>query len=100
MSEEDNNPESEAAPQKAAIALSAGGIASNVPKIVASGKGDMAQKLLEYAESQGMVIEKNSDLTQILINLDLGDSVPEEVFMAVAEILYYIYEVNDSLKEG
>jgi flagellar biosynthesis protein len=86
--------------QKAAIAIGGTGRAANVPKILASGKGEMAQKLLDYAEAQGMAIEKNSDLAQILINLDLGDSVPEEVFMAVAEILYYVYEVNDSLKKS
>jgi flagellar biosynthesis protein len=98
LSEEEERPEASPSSQKAAVAIGSGGAASNVPKVLASGKGDMAQKLLDYAESQGMAIEKNSDLAQVLINLDLGDSVPEEVFMAVAEILYYIYEVNDSLK--
>ena len=88
VSEEEEAPTEPHTPkQKAAIALGGG---AGVPKILASGKGDMAQKLLDYAESQGMAIEKNSDLAQVLINLDLGDSVPEEVFMAVAEILYYI----------
>lgn len=87
------------APRKAAIALGgSGGKIDSIPKVIASGKGDLATKILEWAETQGLTIEKNSDLAQVLSNLDLGESVPEEVFMAVAEILYYIYEVNAELK--
>jgi flagellar biosynthesis protein len=85
--------------RKAAVALGgSNGLASHIPKILASGRGDMAQKLLDWADEQGLVIEKNSDLAQLLVNLNLGDSVPEEVFMAVAEILYYVYEVNAEFK--
>ena len=87
------------AQRKAAIALGGShGLASQIPKILAMGRGDMAQKLLDWADEQGLTIEKNSDLAQVLMNLNLGDSVPEEVFMAVAEILYYIYEVNAQFK--
>jgi type III secretion system FlhB-like substrate exporter len=60
----------------------------------------MAQKILDWADEQGLVVEKNSDLAQLLVNLNLGDSVPEEVFMAVAEILYYVYEVNAEIKSS
>jgi flagellar biosynthesis protein len=98
-------PNNERAPvkeaKKMAVALGGtGGVASNIPKILASGRGDMAQKLLDWADEQGLIIEKNSDLAQVLTSLNLGDSVPEEVFMAVAEILYYVYEVNDEIKNA
>lgn len=87
--------------KKTAVALGgSGGKLDSIPKVVASGKGDLATKILDWAEEQGLTIEKNSDLAQVLSNLDLGDSVPEEVFMAVAEILYYIYEVNAELKSN
>ena len=88
-------------PKKMAVALGGtGGVASNIPKILASGRGDMAQKLLDWADEQGLVIERNSDLAQVLSSLNLGDAVPEEVFMAVAEILYYVYEVNSDIKNA
>jgi flagellar biosynthesis protein len=86
--------------RKTAVALGGGGVASDIPKILASGRGDMAQKILDWADEQGLVVEKNSDLAQLLVNLNLGDSVPEEVFMAVAEILYYVYEVNAEIKSS
>jgi flagellar biosynthesis protein len=82
-----------------AIALGGSSGTQSVPKIVAQGQGDMAQKIIDWAEENGLAIEKDSDLAQVLINLNLGDSVPEEVFMAVAEILYYIFEVNKDLKD-
>lgn len=86
--------------KRAAIALGGtGGKLESIPKVLASGKGDIAKKILDWADEQGLAIKQDSDLAQVLINLDLGDSVPEEVFMAVAEILYYIFEVNASLKE-
>lgn len=85
--------------KQTAIALGGSkGKLDSIPKVVASGQGDLAQKIIDWAEENGLAIEQDSDLAQVLINLNLGDSVPEEVFMAVAEILYYIFEVNKSLK--
>jgi flagellar biosynthesis protein len=81
-----------------AIALGGSNQAQSIPKVLASGQGDMAQKIIDWAEENGLAIEKDSDLAQVLINLNLGDSVPEEVFMAVAEILYYLFEVNKDIK--
>ena len=96
---QENGPTQGVQKSKAAVALGGShGLASQIPKILATGRGDMAQKLLDWADEQGLTIEKNSDLAQVLVNLNLGDSVPEEVFMAVAEILYYVYEVNAQFK--
>lgn len=86
---------------KKAVAIGAKGFAgSDVPKVLASGRGDMAQKILDWADEQGLTVERDADLAELLVHLNLGDSVPEEVFMAVAEILYYIYEVNDGIKSS
>ena len=86
---------------KKAVAIGAKGFASSdVPKILASGRGDMAQKILDWADEQGLTVERDADLAELLVHLNLGDSVPEDVFMAVAEILYYVYEVNDSIKSS
>ena len=84
---------------KTAIALGKSTSAEAIPQVLATGKGDLAQRILDWADENDLAIEKNSDLAQVLINLDLGDSVPEEVFMAVAEILYYVFEVNNAQKE-
>lgn len=83
--------------RKTAVAIGGG---TGVPKVLATGRGDVAQRILDWAKEKGMAIEKDADLAQLLANLDMGDSIPEEVYMAVAEILYYIYEVNDGIKES
>jgi flagellar biosynthesis protein len=86
---------------KKAVAIGTKGFAgSEVPKVLASGRGDMAQKILDWADEQGLTVERDADLAELLVHLNLGDSVPEDVFMAVAEILYYVYEVNDSIKSS
>ena len=88
-------------PSKKAVAIGAKGFAgADVPKVLASGRGDMAQKILDWADEQGLSVERDADLAELLVHLNLGDSVPEDVFMAVAEILYYVYEVNDSIKSS
>lgn len=91
MKEDTNN-------SQTAIALGGSNQANSIPKVLAQGQGEMAQKIIDWAEENGLAIEKDSDLAQVLINLNLGDSVPEEVFMAVAEILYYIFEINKDVK--
>lgn len=71
-----------------------------VPRVMAAGKGEMARRIIELARENGLAIEKDTDLAQVLVQMDLGDRIPEALFMAVAELLYYVYEVNASMEEG
>lgn len=84
---------------RTAVALGGSSGMRAVPKVLAAGRGEMARHIVDWAKKSGLRVEKNSDLAEVLQNLDLGDSIPEEVFMAVAEILYYVYEINASIKE-
>ncbi len=86
--------------RKLAVALGHRQGIKDVPTVMASGQGEMARSILRLAKEQGLTIEENSDLAQVLVNLNLGDSIPEEIFAAVAEILFYVYEINSGLKEG
>ncbi len=84
---------------EAAVALGGSKLGRSLPRVVASGRGELARRIIERAQECGLAVEQNADLAQVLVQLDLGDSVPEEVFMAVAEVLYYVFELNASLKE-
>ncbi|MBF0245162.1 MAG: EscU/YscU/HrcU family type III secretion system export apparatus switch protein [Planctomycetes bacterium] len=83
-----------------AIALGAGRKPGGVPRVLASGKGQLAKSIVERAHERGLSIERDADLAQVLVQLDLGEHIPEELFMAVAEILYYAYELNEELKRS
>lgn len=69
------------------------------PRIVATGKGTLAEQILAIADAQGIKVRKDADLIEILSTLDVDSQIPLEAFAAVAEILSYVYAANASLKQ-
>lgn len=74
--------------------------ADRAPVVVASGQGHLADRILAAAEEAGVPIRKDSDLVEILAATEIGDEIPVEAFIAVAEILSYIYRKNGTLPPG
>jgi len=68
------------------------------PKVVAKGKGTIAEQIIKVAEAAGITIREDADLVEILEKLDLDTIIPLEAYAAVAEILNYIYKANAKLK--
>jgi len=64
--------------------------APGAPKVVATGRGLIGQKIIEAAESHGVPIEQNAPLAQALSTIELDDEIPEALYMAVAEILAFV----------
>ena len=64
------------------------------PKVIASGKGALAERILEIAFSSGVKVRKDEDLAELLSALEIGKEIPIEAFTAVAEILSYIYRTS------
>jgi flagellar biosynthesis protein len=65
------------------------------PKIVAKGRGYLADKIIEIAREHNIPIRQDKNLLQILSRLDLNDEIPTEVYKAVAEILAFIYRLSN-----
>lgn len=63
---------------------------TQAPQVVASGKGLMAEKIIETAKESDVPLYKDTDLTNTLMNLDIGDCIPPELYGVVAEILVYV----------
>jgi flagellar biosynthesis protein len=61
------------------------------PRITASGKGVIAQQILNIAFANGVKVREDSDLVEILSAIELDELIPLEAFTAVAEILNYVY---------
>lgn len=66
----------------------------DLPRIVASGRGAVAEQILEIAFARGVKVREDADLAEILSALEVDDSIPVEAIAAVAEILSYIYRTN------
>lgn len=67
---------------------------SSAPKVVASGRGWVAERILEAAFAHGVRVREDADLAEILAAVDLDEEIPVEAFVAVAEILRYVYAAN------
>lgn len=72
----------------------------NAPKVVAKGKGVIAEKIIELALKNNIPVKNDPALVEILSKLDIDEQIPTELYKAVAEILAFIYSANSRYREG
>jgi flagellar biosynthesis protein len=65
------------------------------PKVTASGRGTIAEKIIAIAEENGIPLKNDPELVQILSKLQVGAEIPVELYRAVAEILTFVYSLNE-----
>jgi flagellar biosynthesis protein len=65
-----------------------------LPRVVASGHGAVAARILDLAFASGVKVRADADLAEILAAVDLGTDIPPEAIVAVAEILAHVYRAN------
>jgi flagellar biosynthesis protein len=71
---------------------------SSAPRVVASGKGEIARKIIETAREAGVYIQEDPDLVELLAKIPLGQEIPTELYRTVAEVLAFVYKVNEQFK--
>ncbi|MCG3085233.1 MULTISPECIES: EscU/YscU/HrcU family type III secretion system export apparatus switch protein [Anoxybacillus] len=64
------------------------------PTVVAHGRGYVAEKIIELAKQNGVPIEQDAALVQHLLDLDLGDTIPPQLYAVIAEILILIEKME------
>ena len=65
------------------------------PMIVASGSGKVAENILQEAEKNKVPVYEDSKLATILTELELGDTIPEELYEAIARILIFVGDMDE-----
>lgn len=60
------------------------------PKIVATGRGVLAEKIIEKAKEANVPVHRDDKLAKTLSKLEIGDMIPPELYAAVAEILVFV----------
>lgn len=80
--------------RKEAIALSYNPGQHEGPKVIAKGKGVIADNILERAAQHNIPIYEDPNLLHLLGQLDLNESIPEELYQAVAEVFAFIYHLD------
>ena len=94
MSDSENNSESDDKKEAVAVALAHELVDDRPPKVVAGGRGHIAEQILEIAFANGVKVREDADLAQLLSSIDIDSEIPVEAFAAVAEILTYVYQAN------
>ena len=69
----------------------------DAPKVIASGKGVLAEKIIEKAKESDVPIHRDDKLADTLSRLEIGDMIPPELYEVVAEILLFV-DSMDKLK--
>lgn len=66
----------------------------SAPKVVAKGEGLIARNIVEKGKDEDIVIYEDANLVDSLIDLNVNEEIPEELYEAVAEIILYIYNLD------
>jgi len=77
-----------------AVALKYDGKKDKAPRVVAKGRGAIAEKIIDIAKAHHVPLYEDKNLIQILEALDLETEIPPELYRAVAEVLAFIYRLN------
>lgn len=78
-----------------AVALRYNKEKDKAPKVVAKGKGEIAQKIIQIAKENELPIKKDEDLVELLTKIDLDREIPPNLYKAVAEVFSFIYNITN-----
>ncbi len=64
------------------------------PQILAKGRGLVAQEIIKRAKESGIYVHESSELVALLMQVDLDDKIPPQLYVAVAELLAWLYHLE------
>jgi len=64
------------------------------PRVVAKGRGQIAQAIIERAHDAGVYVHESPELVALLMQVDMDDRIPPQLYLAVAELLAWLYRVE------
>jgi flagellar biosynthesis protein len=76
---------------KKAVALKYDPSSGSAPVVVAKGKGVIADEILRRAQDNGIPVQEDASLVEVLSKLDLEQEIPAELYRLVAEVLSFVY---------
>lgn len=82
--------------RKQAVALKYQAGTMDAPKVVAKGKGYVAENMLKTAREHDIPVQEDPSLVEVLGKLDLDQQIPPELYQVVAEILAFVYRMDKS----
>ncbi|TDA70147.1 MAG: flagellar biosynthesis [Clostridia bacterium] len=92
-----NAPE-ESGRRRAAAALRYDESRDNAPRVVASGRGVVAENIIRRAREAGIPVHEDAELVEALCRLRLDTEIPPELYLAVAQVLAFIFRLEAGAK--
>lgn len=81
-----------------AVALNYDG--DNAPKVTAKGSNELAEQIIELAKKHNVPLSENKELVTLLSTLELGEEIPEALYLAVAEVIAFAYMLKGKVPDG
>lgn len=85
--------------RREAVALSYQSEQATAPKVVAKGKGFIADNILEKAKDHDVPVQQDASLVELLSELNINEQIPEELYHVVAEVFAFIYKSDQQFKK-
>lgn len=73
---------------------------TQTPHVSAKGTGELAREIVAIAEAEGVPLCDNRALVELLVTLELGDEIPESLYIAVAYIIGFAYQLQGKAPSG
>jgi flagellar biosynthesis protein len=89
-------PERTPDPRQLAVAL-AYRDGDNAPRVVAKGRGLLAEEIIARAQGAGVYVHESPELVSLLMQVDLDERIPPQLYQAVAELLAWLYRLDRGL---
>lgn len=77
-----------------ALAYQAG---TGSPRVVATGKGVIADQIIELAKQNGVYVHQSRELVALLMDVELDQNIPPNLYRSVAELLAWLYKIDAAL---
>ena len=69
-------------------------VEDGAPRVVAKGSGHMAEEIIARAKEAGVFVHESPELVSLLMQVDLDDRIPPSLYVAVAELLAWLYRLE------
>ncbi len=83
-----------------AVALRYNAESDKAPVIIASGSGDVANKIIDIAEQNGIPVYRDDSAASLMCMLEVGNSVPSELYEVIAAIYCQLLKASEDLKNN
>lgn len=70
----------------------------NAPRVVAKGRGLLAEAIIARAQGAGVYVHESPELVSLLMQIDLDERIPPQLYQAVAELLAWLYRLDRGLQ--